>query len=129
MMVFDTKAHADDAVKVARKYTRSCYVGRGNTRPERSRYIVQYWEGPSGLPAGLAPALDCSGYNPATLAVNSAGASGWRLSDGTHEILLLDTAADAERAKIVAGGATKLCLIGASNSRLDWHRYTMEYWL
>jgi hypothetical protein len=129
MMVFDTQAHANDAVKVARNYTKSCYIGRGNDRADRSRYIHQYWEVPSGLPLGQAPARDCTKYDPTKLTVTQDGDDGWYLTDGSTQLMLLDTAADAERARLVAAGRTNLCLIGASNTRPDWYRYTMEYWL
>ncbi len=129
LALFDTEADADDGVKVARNYTKSCFVGRGNHRPERSRYIVRYWAGPSGLPLGPAPALDCVGYNPSNLTVEEYGTAGWRLVDGGHSMLLLDTAADAERAKLVAAEHSKLCFIGRDNHRSDRYRYISEFWL
>jgi hypothetical protein len=129
MALFDTKADAEDGVKVARNYTRSCFIGRGNQRPDRERYIVRYWEKPSGLPLGLAPKLDCVSYHPANLTVEKYGEAGWRLVDGEHAMLLLDTQADAERAKLVASAKSRLCFIGRGNDRPDRYRYIVEFWL
>jgi hypothetical protein len=128
MALLDTEADADDAVKVARNHTRSCFIGRGNDRPDRDRYIVRYWKGVSGLPLGPAPALDCVGYNPNDLSVKSAGDDGWLLADGGHQMLLLDTANDAERARMMASGHSRLCFIGRDNNRPNRHRYIMEFW-
>lgn len=129
LALFDTEADANDGVKVARNYTKSCFIGRDNHRSERSRYIVRYWAGPSGLPLGPAPALDCVGYNPSNLTVEEYGTAGWRLVDGGHSMLLLDTAGDAERAKLVAAEHSKLCFIGRDNHRSDRYRYIFEFWL
>lgn len=128
MALLDTQADAEDAVKVARNHTRSCFIGRGNHRPDRDRYIVRYWKGVSGLPLGVAPALDCVTYNPNNLSVKSAGDDGWLLVDGGHQMLLLDTANDAERARMMASGYTRLCFIGRDNTRPNRHRYIMEFW-
>lgn len=43
MALLDTQADAEDAVKVARNHTRSCFIGRDNTRPNRHRYILEFW--------------------------------------------------------------------------------------
>lgn len=128
MALFDTEADASDAVKVARNHTQSCFIGRGNDRPDRDRYIVRYWKGASGLPLGPAPTFDCVGYNPNHLAVTSSGDDGWLLVDDGHQMLLLDTAQDAERARMMASGYSKLCFIGRDNHRPNRHRYIMEFW-
>lgn len=97
-------------------------------RPDRDRYIVRYWKGVSGLPLGPAPTLDCVGYDPNNLSVKSAGDDGWLLVDGGHQMLLLDTANDAERARMMASGYSKLCFIGRDNTRPNRHRYILEFW-
>lgn len=128
MAVFDTQADAEDAVKVARNHTQSCFIGRDNHRPNRDRYIVQYWKGTSGLPLGPAPTLDCVGYDPADVHVESAGADGWRVVSEDKWLVLLDTQQDAERAKHVAASVTNLCFIGRDNHRPNRDRYIMEFW-
>ncbi|MGH3646424.1 MAG: hypothetical protein ACRDTM_04510 [Micromonosporaceae bacterium] len=128
MALFDTQADAQLGVKMARHYTQSCFIGRDNQRPDRYRYIKRYWTGPSGL-AGAMPTPDCLSYNPHNLTIEKYGDAGWRLIDGSHAMLLLDTAEDAERARLMAGDHSKLCFIGRGNSRPDRSRYIVEYWL
>jgi len=135
MLLFDTKTDADDGLKVARNWTRLCFIGRGNTEEDRYRYIVTYWKNPSGLPLGLAPTFDCITYNPAQLTIYSGAAhpalpeqDDWALYSGSIPLLFLSSEPDAQRAKIVASGHTKLCFIGHGNDRPDPYRYQMEYW-
>ncbi|WP_326555005.1 hypothetical protein [Micromonospora sp. NBC_01813] len=126
--LFATSLDAQDGVKVARNWTQICYIGRGNERADRRRYIVTYFQGPSGLPLGLAPSFDCTAYDPAELAVHEPDGDGWSLRAGQTSLLVLDDAADAERARLVAAGNTRLCLIGRDNDEPDPARYQLEYW-
>ncbi|WFE27241.1 hypothetical protein O7623_29050 [Solwaraspora sp. WMMD791] len=125
---FATKADAEDGVKVARNWTRICYIGRGNDRPDRHRYIVTYFQGPSGLPFGLAPRFDCIPYDPVELAVHGPDGGGWELRAAATPLLVLASAADAERARLVAGGNRQLCVIGQGNGMPDPARYQLEHW-
>jgi hypothetical protein len=128
MKLFATEVDADRAAVEVRKWRQLCFIGRGNDRPDRSRYIVHYFNEPSGLPFGLAPATsDCISYDPPNLGV-SEHAGSWWLLDGPAELLPLDNQADAERARLVAGGFTKLCFIGRGNDRPDPDRYILTYW-
>jgi hypothetical protein len=43
MVIYDNQADADEGLAVARANTRQCFIGRGNARPNRIDYIVQYW--------------------------------------------------------------------------------------
>ena len=131
MKLFDTQLDAEDGLKVARNWTRSCFIGRDNDREDRYRYIVHYWQEPSGLPLGLAPSsFDCVSYDPKNLEVSPAvtGDDLWVLRDGGLVITTLASQADAERARIVAGGFSQKCVIGGDNTREDHYRYTMDYW-
>jgi hypothetical protein len=128
LALFDSEADAEDGVRVARNSTMSCFIGRDNDRPDRYRYLVRYWKGPSGLPLGPAPAFDCVSYTSGNLKIQQYGDAGWRLVDGGHVLLLLDTPEDAQRARLVAGEHTKLCFIGRGNDRPDPARYVVEYW-
>ncbi|MGH3737135.1 MAG: hypothetical protein ACRDT6_16195 [Micromonosporaceae bacterium] len=128
LALFDTQADAYLGLKMAKHYTRSCFVGRDNQRPDRYRYITRYWKGDSG-DSSLMPTNDCLSYNPHNLTVEKYGTAGWRLLDGSHAMLLLDTAGDAERMRLVAAGNSRLCFIGRGNSRPDRQRYIVEYWL
>ncbi|MFV2020480.1 hypothetical protein [Micromonospora sp. LOL_023] len=126
--LFATSLDAQDGVKVARNWTQLCYIGRGNERADRHRYIVTYFQSPSGLPLGLAPQYDCTAYDPAALTVNGPAADGWSLRAGQTSLLVLDDAADAERARLVAVGNTRLCLIGRDNDKPDPARHQLKYW-
>lgn len=126
--IFATSLDAQDGVKVARNWTKICYIGRGNERADRHRYIVTYFQSPSGLPLGLAPNFDCTAYDPATLSVDGPAADGWSLRAGQTSLLVLDASADAERARLVAAGNTRLCLIGRDNDKPDPARHQLEYW-
>jgi hypothetical protein len=128
LALLDTSADAQDALKVARNHTMFCFIGRSNHRADRYLYIVHYFAGVSNLPKGAAPVLDCTTYQPANVTVIAAGADGWRLVDGGHVLLTLDTAAEGERARLVASAHTQLCFIGRDNSRPDRERYIFEYW-
>ncbi len=128
MAIFDTYADAADMVKVARNYKKSCFIGKSNKLPNRYAYIIHYWKDPSGLPTGPAPTFDCVLYNPTTLHIKDQGVQGWRLYSGAKPLLLLASAADAQRAKLVASDNMRLCYIGRDNDRPDPARYTYEYW-
>ncbi len=133
--LFDTKSDADNALKVARNWKQNCFIGRDNDKPDRYRYIINYFKTPSGLPLGLAPTLDCVTYNPAQLALYSGVAhpadptqDEWALYSGPIPLLFLASEPDALRAKIVAEEHTKRCLIGHGNDRPDPARYLMYHW-
>lgn len=42
-MLFDTQEDAAVGLELAQAFTEHCYIGRGNTRPNSSRYIAEYW--------------------------------------------------------------------------------------
>ena len=135
MKLFDTQTDAEDGKKVARNWTKLCFIGRGNTMADRYRYIITYWKSPSGLPLGPAPTFDCISYNPATLAIYSGtphpadpSQDDWALYSGGTPLLFLASEPDALRAKLVAAANTRLCLIGHGNDRPDPARYIMEVW-
>jgi hypothetical protein len=125
---FASAQEADQAAMVARHSTRACFIGRGNDRDDRYRYLVHYFEGVSNLPAMPMPQHDCLSYDPPNLNI-SFHAGDWWLLDGPGELLPLASQADAERAKLVAGQHTRLCYIGRGNDRSDHDRFTMSYWL
>ena len=135
MKLFDTKADADNGLKVARDWKQMCFIGRDNDMDDRYRYIITYWKTPSGLPPGLAPTFDCVSYNPAQLTIYSGVAHPanpdlyeWALYAGPLPLLFLASEPDALRAKIVASGNTERCIIGHGNDRPDPARYLMYHW-
>jgi hypothetical protein len=44
MNVLDNQQDAANALTLARQFSRQCFIGRNNTRPDRTAYIVQYWQ-------------------------------------------------------------------------------------
>lgn len=126
MLLLDTQPDAQIAQQVAQDHTEQCFIGRGNSRSNRQRYIVEYWKGDSGM--GVTPPRDdCLTYDPATLNVVDAGASGWQVTSGPSILLLLDTQADALLAQNVLQGYDQLCFIGRGNSRANSYRYIHTY--
>jgi len=43
LLTLDSDADAKNALTWAKAFTKLCTIGDKNTRPERGRYIVQYW--------------------------------------------------------------------------------------
>ena len=43
IMLFDTKADAENGVKVMKHYNRTCYIGRSYTGTDRLKYIVNWF--------------------------------------------------------------------------------------
>lgn len=43
MVMLHDRSDAQQALTVARRFSRQCYIGRNNTRPNRKDYIVLYW--------------------------------------------------------------------------------------
>lgn len=41
---FDNRHDAEAGLAVARLHTQLCYIGKSNTRPDRGRYIMEYWK-------------------------------------------------------------------------------------
>jgi hypothetical protein len=136
MKLFDTQADAEDARRVARNWQQMCYIGRGNSGPDRYRTMVNYFQQPSGLPLGPAPVtLDCVTYDPDDLAIYhgpghpaNPDEDDWALFSGGIPLVFLATEPDALRAQEVASDYTRLCHIGAGNDRPDPFRYSMEWW-
>jgi len=136
MKIFDTVADAEDAKRVARNWRQLCFIGRGNSGPDRYRHMVTYFREPSGLPLGVAPAtIDCISYDPDDLDLYSGpahpadpGSDEWALYSGPVPLLFLANEPDAQRTRLVASGYTKLCFIGAGNDRPDPFRYQLEWW-
>jgi len=92
--------------------------------------------GPPTLPPPPSPVFptltneDCINYNPATTAVVSAGVDGYKITDGSSSMLLLDNLADANTALQLVRNYNKQCFIGRNNTRTgnDRYRYIVDYW-
>lgn len=44
LLLLDDEADARNSLKWAKAFTRQCFIGRDNERPDRSRFIVGYWK-------------------------------------------------------------------------------------
>lgn len=44
MLILDNEQDAKAALAMAKQYTKHCFIGRDNKRPNRKDYIVEYWE-------------------------------------------------------------------------------------
>jgi hypothetical protein len=128
MQMFATQSDANAGLANARNWSRMCFIGRQTERPDRYFYIKTYWQEPSGLPLGPAPATECIEYDAADLAIYGPDPQGYALFSGSIPLLVLDTEPDALRARQVASGFNKLCLIGHGNTQPDPDRYVVEFW-
>jgi hypothetical protein len=135
MKVLATKSDADAAKSVARLWTQLCFIGRGNDRDDRYRYIITFWKSPSGLPPQVAPALDCITYDPSTLSVYYGSPhpadpdqNDYAVYSGPTPLVFLATEADALRAQLVAAANTRLCVIGHGNPLPDPAHYYLHVW-
>lgn len=127
MHLLDSNVDAQAALAVAGQHTADCFIGRANTRPNRSDYIVEYWSGDSGRSAVIRQE-DCISYRTGSLNIVNEGVTGWVLTDGVSRILILDNQKDAGNALILARSFSKLCFIGRTNTRPDRRTYILEYW-
>ena len=101
------------ALAVAQRYGRHCFVGRKNTRTENPEiFVFDYWRDPSGNPPVVA-GESCSKYNKSTLDLQDLGAGkGWRVKDHDHVLALFDNEPDALDGKLVLSKYTQLCTVG-----------------
>lgn len=127
LAVLDNEADAKAALVVAKFHERRCFIGRDNSRSNRRTYIAQFWlGGPKGGPT--VDNQDCLSYNPAALEIVDLGEPGWRLTDGSSAMLVLDNEADAREALSLASQHSEHCFIGRNNSRSNRSSYILEYW-
>lgn len=113
----------DDTVQaqakaLAQRWTKHCYLGRGNTRTDqRGSYIFDYWRGASGMTPTIPGEDDiCSDYNRNNLTVEDMGdGDGWRVKDHDHVLHLFDNGSDARNGKLVLQKYGHICEFGDSN--------------
>ncbi len=43
LLLLDNPTDAANAKVLAASYSRQCFIGRGNSRPNRLDYIMEYW--------------------------------------------------------------------------------------
>ncbi|HXM56261.1 MAG TPA: hypothetical protein VOB72_12790 [Candidatus Dormibacteraeota bacterium] len=126
LLAFKTQTDANDGMAVAKRFDRECFIGRGNTRTNRSSYITEYWRDPSGLSATIA-SPDCIPYNRSNLSIVNLGTTGWQLRDGNNLIALYDTQTDAQAAVTVMQHWSNICYVGRDYSGSDRLQYITTY--
>lgn len=126
MMAFKREEDALAGQKLAQAYRHQCFIGRGNTKPERYRYIMSYWRDPVRPSPGIANP-DCLSHKPNTFTVNNLGDLGFRVESGSEAIALFATEQDANDAILVMNHHTAHCYIGRGYSGPDRQQYIVEW--
>ncbi len=44
MLMLDNQQDANQTLALVKQNTMQCFIGRGNNRPNRQNYIVEYWK-------------------------------------------------------------------------------------
>ncbi len=123
----DDELDAKHTVQLAKGYRKHCYLGRNNKRPNRSSYVLEYWNEPTGVPVVVENA-ECTPYSATALKVNPVQTGGFALLDGKRTVLLADTQDDATKIWQYAQRHTSQCFIGRGNSRQNQRDYIVQYW-
>ena len=127
MRLFDNAEDARNGLRVARRYTRQCFVGRDNPRSNRIDYILEYWAGNSGLPWEPLTRTDIIPYQPANVRALDLDDQGWRIHEGDHWMLIAHDMNDALAILQVVERHSRFCFIGRNNRRPNRKSYIMTY--
>jgi hypothetical protein len=125
-LAFKRQVDAEAGLALVKAYKKHCFIGRGNTRPDRARYIMDYWLEPvQNSPAITSP--DCLPHTPSQLLATDAGSLGWRVEGGSESIALFDTKADADNAILVMKHYNRHCYIGRGYTGADRLNYISNW--
>lgn len=127
MRLFDNAEDARNGLRVARRHTRQCFVGRNNPRTNRSDYILEYWDGNSGLPWEPLTRTYSIPYQAANAKALDLDDLGWRLHDGEHWMLMAHDMDDALAMLQVVERHSRICFVGRDNTRPNSKDYIMTY--
>ena len=127
LLLLDNETDARRALALAKRHKAHCFLGRENGRPNRSDYVIEYWEGASGV-ATRIDVEDCIPLDRPALRIADLGAAGWVLADNRARLLSADSRDDARRAWEIAQRSTALCFIGRGNARSNQRDYLVQYW-
>ena len=133
MLIFATEEDAMNGLKVVKRYTRHCFIGRSNKRSNRKDFIFEYWEGNSGLPVEKLSKSDIIPYDPKKVSARfNAKAGYWEIIEEisasfTHGMFIADNEADAKAMLSVIKRYSKLCFIGRDNKKSNRKDYIMHY--
>jgi len=121
---FASRNDAEIAKRVADHSDTECVIGTSSQLSGQYQFVDEYFEG-SG-PGGPWPdPEDCESYKPADLTTQEISGAYYLLS-GNDDISTFATAADAERALLVAKDHTKFCFVGRHDSGGN-AQYVMTY--
>lgn len=105
----------EHALNVAKRYTKVCFIGRGNSRENSTEYVFEYWRDPSGIDTPLPDPEDvCSSYDPTNLVHDSMDSHGWRVRDDDHVLHVFDTEQDAINGKLVLSKYDRICFVDST---------------
>ena len=133
MLIFATEEDAMNGLKVVKRHTRQCFIGRSNKRSNRKDFIFEYWEGNSGLPVEKLSKSDIIPYDPKKVSARfNAKAGYWEIIEEisgsfTHGMFIADNEADAKAMLSVIKRYSKLCFIGRDNKKSNRKDYIMQY--
>ena len=127
MHMLDNERDARQALALAQRHTKHYFIGRDNRRANRRDYIVEFWEGDSGIHTILGKE-DSIIYDTDHLRIIDEGERGWLLTDGRSRMLMLDNERDAKQALSLARRHTMQCFIGRGNKRPNRKDYIVNYW-
>jgi hypothetical protein len=115
----------DQALALAKRYKKHCYIGRDNNREDHNQYVFDYWRNPSGVKTTIPGEDDmCSDYDRGNLTVEDMGdGNGWRVKDHDHVLHLFDNGKDAHAGDIVLSKYDQICQIGSGSDEDDNLRY------
>lgn len=102
----------DQALALAKRFRKHCFLGRNNTREEKHSYIFDYWLDPSGATPSI-PDENCNSYDRNNLTVEDMGSGhGWRVKEHDNVLHLFDKESDARNGKLVIAKYSRICFIG-----------------
>ena len=104
----------EQALALAQRFRKHCFLGRDNTREDKNSYVFDYWREASGAkPEISGQDENCSDYNRNNLtAEDMGGGYGWRVKDHDHVLHLFDSQSDARGGKLVLSKYNQICTIG-----------------
>ena len=127
LLTLDTKDDAQRALALAQRWQSHCFLGRTNARPNRSEYVIEYWDAPTGAPTTIKNEK-CESYDRAGLKIVDRKERGFELADGGRRLLLADGKRDAQKAWEIAQHRASICYIGRDNRRPNQRDYVVQYW-
>jgi len=128
MKMFDNREDAKNGKRVAQRHTSHGFIGRDNDRSNRQDYIIEYWDGNSGLPRRPLTEVDEIPYNPTKVTAVDEDEDGWVITDGNSRMLMASDMNDALAAVRLAQRHQRMGFIGRDNDRNHRKRYIMTYW-